>query len=127
MLEKKLDNIISEKIIGAAIEVHRNLGPGLLESSYEKCLARELDLRQISYQRQVQCPLEYKSVKLDDAFRIDFLIEKQVIVEIKAVQELIPIHSTQLITYLRFLNLKIGLLINFHVPILKSGIKRINL
>jgi GxxExxY protein len=118
-------NGISEKVIGAAIEVHRHLGPGLLESSYHACLCRELVLREVSYQSEVVLPLQYKGVKLTKAYVIDLLIEDSVIVEIKAVEKLLPIHSAQLMTYMRLLGVHSGLLMNFNVPLLPHGIKRI--
>jgi len=119
--------MLTEKIIGAAIEVHRHLGPGLLESTYERCLAQELDLRKISYVRQKLCPIHYKGILLEDSYRIDFLIENQIIIEVKAIDNFSPVHEAQLLTYLRFLELKNGLLLNFNTPTLKSGIKRISL
>lgn len=119
------DNKISYKIIGAAIEVHKALGPGLLESAYEECLAREFSLQEISFERQKQLPLEYKGLKLDCGYRIDFLVDRSVIVELKAVESVLPIHEAQLLTYLKLMNLRLGLLINFNTPVLKDGIKRI--
>ncbi len=118
-------NSISEKTIGAAIEVHRQLGPGLLESSYQACLCRELDLRGIAFQSAVDLPLEYKGLQLDKGYIIDLLVDKALIVEIKSVDKLHPIHSAQLLTYLRLLGTSAGLLLNFHVPILTQGIRRI--
>jgi GxxExxY protein len=120
-------NRITEAIIGAAIEVHRHLGPGLLESAYQTCLARELDLRGIAFEQEKPLPLEYKGVKLDCGYRLDFLVEEAVVVELKTVEALQPIHEAQLLTYLRLSGCKIGLLINFNVPILKNGIKRMAL
>jgi GxxExxY protein len=120
-------NRITEAIIGAAIEVHRHLGPGLLESAYQTCLARELDLRGIAFEQEKPLPLEYKGVKLDCGYRLDFLVEEAVVVELKTVEALQPIHEAQLLTYLRLGGCKIGLLINFNVPILKNGIKRMAL
>ena len=118
-------NPITRKIIGAAIEVHRHLGPGLLESSYEACLCRELQLRGITYQSQIVLPIEYKGVHVGNGYIVDLLIEGAVIVEIKSVKRLLPIHSAQLMTYLRLLKLSSGLLLNFNVTILPLGIKRI--
>ena len=118
-------NYLSEQIIGAAIEVHRALGPGLLESAYEACLCHELSLRNIPFERQVHLPIEYKEIKLDCAYRIDVLVDQLVIVELKAVKELHPIDEAQLLTYLRMKKLWLGLLINFNVTLLKKGIKRI--
>jgi GxxExxY protein len=118
-------NEITEVVIGAAIEVHRELGPGLLESSYEECLCRELTLRGVSFERQVPLPVFYKGAELDCGYRLDLVVENKVIVEIKAVESLLPIHEAQLLTYLRLGDKRLGLLINFNVPLLKSGIKRI--
>ena len=117
-------NQITETIIGAAIEVHRALGPGLLESAYEECLCRELTLRRISFERQRSPPVEYKGLRLDCGYRLDLLIADRVVVEIKAVESLLPIHEAQLLTYLRLGDWKVGLLINFNVPVLKQGIHR---
>jgi len=117
-------NEITEKIIGAAIEVHKALGPGLLESAYEECLCRELTLRGMSFERQKALPIEYKGVKLDCGYRLDLLVAGVVVVEIKAVEVVQPIHEAQLLTYLRLGGWKLGLLINFNVPVLKDGIRR---
>ncbi|MGH2593473.1 MAG: GxxExxY protein [Anaerolineae bacterium] len=117
-------NEITEPIIGAAIEVHRHLGPGLLESAYEECLCRELSLRQVPFERQRQLPVEYKGLNLDCGYRLDLLVAEAVVVEIKAVEDLLPIHEAQLLTYLRLGGWKVGLLINFNVPVLKRGIRR---
>lgn len=119
------ENHITEKVIGAAIEVHRHLGPGLLESAYEECLCYELSRLGLRFQRQVHLPVEYKGVHLDCAYRLDLLIEDDVILEVKAVEELLPIHQAQLLTYLRASHKKVGLLINFNVPLLKDGLKRV--
>jgi len=113
------------EIIGAAIEVHRELGPGLLESSYEICLARELELRGISFEFEKPLPLEYKGVRLDCGYRLDLLVSGAVIVEVKSVATLAPIHEAQLLTYLKLTGVKVGLLINFNVVVLKSGLKRL--
>jgi len=115
---------LTEKIIGAAIDVHKVLGPGLLESAYELCLAHEFSIANISFERQVPLPLTYKSLALDCGYRLDFLVEKMVVVELKAVEGLQPIHEAQLLTYLKLDGWPIGLLINFNVPVLKKGIKR---
>ncbi len=119
------ENEISYKIIGAAIELHKKLGPGLLESVYENALA--YDLREISLKilQQVPMPLIYKEVKMEAGFRLDLLVEDKVIVEIKSVEILAPVHYSQLLTYLRLSNKKLGLLINFNSEVLKSGIHRI--
>jgi len=113
------DAQLTHEIIGAAIEVHRTLGPGLLES------ARELSLRGISFEREKPLPVVYKDVKLDCGYRIDFLVDSRVVVELKAIEALAPIHDAIVLTYLRLSGCKIGLLINFHVEVLKDGIKRI--
>lgn len=115
---------LTEKIIGAAIEVHRLLGPGLLESAYEVCLLRELELRGISSVRQQAVPLEYKGVNLDRGLRSDIIVEKRVVVEVKAVATVPPVHVAQLLTQLRFTKIKVGLILNFHAPRLKDGIIR---
>ena len=118
-------NLVSERVIGAAIEVHRQLGPGLLESSYQLCLCRELELRGIAYQCQAHLPLEYKGIQIGEGYVIDLLIEDNLIVEIKSVDKLIPIHSSQLMTYMRLLRVSAGLLINFNVQTLLQGLRRI--
>jgi len=117
-------NKLTETIIGAAIEVHRNLGPGLLESAYEECLCRELCVREIKFERQVNLPVEYKGARLDCGYRLDLLVANTVIVEIKSVENLLPIHQAQLLTYLKIGNYPVGLLMNFNVPVLKQGIHR---
>ena len=117
-------NDITERIIGAAIEVHRALGPGLLESAYEECVCREATLRGIQFRRQVSLPVEYKGVRLDCGYRIDLLVSEQVVVEIKAVEGLLPIHEAQLLTYLKLGGWNVGLLINFNSTVLMHGIKR---
>ena len=116
---------LSHIIIGAAIEVHKALGPGLLESAYETCLCHELKLRSIAYARQLELPVTYKGVAMDCGYRLDIIVEQLVIVELKAVSALEPIHDAQLLTYLRLRQLWLGLLINFNVPVLKHGIKRL--
>jgi GxxExxY protein len=118
-------NPTSEKVIGAAIEVHRVLGPGLLESSYHTCLCRELQLREISHQSEVDLPLEYKGAQIARGYVIDVLIEDSLIVEIKSVEKLLPIHSSQLMTYMRLRRLSSGLLINFNVQTLLHGLRRV--
>jgi GxxExxY protein len=112
------------KILGAAIEVHKYLGAGLLESVYQKCLAREFSLREIEFEQEKSLPVEYKGVKLECGFRLDFLVNQLVVVELKAVDQLDSVHEAQLLTYLRLTGCKVGLLINFNVPILKDGIHR---
>ena len=116
---------LTHEIIGAAIEVHRTLGPGLLESAYAECLARELALRGLPFEREKPVPVVYKDVKLDCGYRIDFLVAGKVVVELKAIEALAPIHEAILLTYLRLSGCKIGLLINFHVTALKDGIRRL--
>lgn len=113
------------KIIGAAIDVHKALGPGLLESTYEECLSHEFDLQQINHKGQQALPVEYKGVKLDCGDRIDTLVEDLVIIELKAVDSLQPIHEAQILTYLKLAGIKVGLLINFNVQVLKEGIRRL--
>ncbi len=118
------DNAITGAIIGAAMEVHNLLGPGLLESAYEECLAREFELRGIHYDRQKAVPVVYKDVKLDCGYRIDLVVEGHVVVELKAVENLAKIHEAIVLTYLRLSGCRIGLLINFNVLTLKEGIRR---
>jgi GxxExxY protein len=118
-------NGLTEKIIGAAIEVHKALGPGLLESAYEQCLAHEFSLANISFQRQVPLPVSYKSMAVDCGYRLDFLVERTVVLELKAVEVLHSIYEAQVLTYLKLGGWPIGLLINFNVPVLKKGIKRL--
>jgi len=118
-------NRLTEIIIGAAIEVHRNLGPGLLESAYEACLVFELKERGLRIERQVELPLRYKEVHLDCGYRLDLLVNGVVIVEVKAVNEIVPMHHAQLTSYLKLSGCRVGLLINFNVMLLKNGIKRI--
>jgi GxxExxY protein len=118
-------NELSGKVIGACIEIHRALGPGLLESAYEECLAYELSQMRLRFARQKPLPVDYKAVRLDCGYRLDLVIEDSLIVELKAVNELAPIHEAQLLTYLKLSRLPLGLLINFNVPALKQGIKRV--
>lgn len=115
----------SSEIIGACIEVHRHLGPGLLESAYERCLAHELALRRLPFRRQMHLPIRYKGTQLDCGYRIDFVVADEILVEIKAVDGLQPIHMAQVLTYLKLTGLKTGLLVNFNVPILKKGLRRL--
>ena len=117
-------NQLTGQIIGAAIEVHKTLGPGLLESAYEECLCRELSLRGFSYERQKEVPVEYKGVRLDCGYRLDIVVSESVVLELKACDRLERIHQAQLLTYLKLSGIKYGLLINFNVPVLKDGIKR---
>ncbi len=118
------DNDLTRYIIGAAIEVHKQLGPGLLESAYEECLAHELQLRNLKVDRQKPIPVVYKQVKLDCGYRIDLLVENRIVVELKSVEALAPIHEAIILTYLRMSGLKLGLLINFNVTVLKDGVRR---
>jgi GxxExxY protein len=122
--EKNEADRLSREIVGAAIEVHRCLGPGLLESAYEECLRRELTLRGVAHERQVVIPLDYKGVQLDCGYRLDLVVQDLVIVELKTIDRFEAIHEAQLLTYLRLRKLWLGLLINFNVPVLKDGIKR---
>ncbi len=112
-------------IVGAAIEVHRQLGPGLLESTYETCLTRELSLRGIPLQRQVPLPVEYRGVQLDCGYRLDIVVNQSIIVEVKALSQVLPIHRAQVLTYLRLTGYRVGLLINFNVEVLRNGLHRI--
>jgi GxxExxY protein len=118
-------NVITEQIIGAAIAVHRSLGPGLLESAYEACMVHELALRQLRVERQKALPVSYRGVKIDCAYRIDLLVEREVLVELKAVTRFEPIHVAQVISYLRLSGCRVGLLINFNVKQLARGIRRL--
>jgi GxxExxY protein len=116
---------ISDAVIGACIGIHQQLGPGLLESAYEECLCHELSSAGIAFERQKPLPVVYKSVKLDCGYRIDLVVAQKLIVELKTVETLLPIHEAQLLTYLKLSNLPVGLLINFNLPVLKQGLKRI--
>ena len=118
-------NELSEKIIGAAIEVHRELGPGLLESTYEACLAHELNLQGIKAVRQQKQPIRYKGLEIDEAYRIDVIVEDKIILELKVVDALNDIHLAQLLTYLKLSGCSLGYLSNFNVPLLKNGIRRV--
>jgi GxxExxY protein len=119
-----LQHEITEAIIGSAIDVHRELGPGLLESAYEECFCHELHLRGLNFQRQVELPVAYKGLKLDCGYRLDVVVENSVVVELKSIEQISPIHQAQLLTYLRLSGMKVGLLINFNVAVLKNGIVR---
>jgi GxxExxY protein len=118
------EQALTREIISAAIEVHRALGPGLLESAYQACLCHELQLRNLDIVQQVDLPVTYKGVKLNCGYRIDLIVSDRVIVELKSVQEILPVHEAQLLTYLRLAKKRVGLLINFNVAVLKNGIKR---
>lgn len=115
---------VTGSIIGAAIEVHRHLGPGLLEATYAACLRRELTIQGVPYVAEVRLPLDYKGVDLEGGYRIDLVVKNSVLVEVKAVETLLPIHRAQLLTYMRLTSISLGLLINFNVPVLRQGIKR---
>jgi len=116
---------LTGQVIGAAIEIHKALGPGLLESTYQACLRKELQLRGIVFEYEKRLPLEYKGIKLDCGYRLDLIVGGTVVVEVKAVETLAPIHEAQLLTYLKLTGVKVGLLINFNVVVLKNGIKRL--
>jgi len=120
-----VEDRISSKIILAAIEVHRTLGPGLLESAYEGCLGHELRLQGLKFERQISLPVIYKGLELDCGYRLDLIVEEKIILELKTVKAFEPIHEAQLLTYLRLTGLKLGMLLNFIVPLMKDGIKRI--
>lgn len=120
-----MENLITEDVIGAAIEVHRSLGPGLLESAYEGCLCHELHLRGLDFERQKELPVLYKGCLIDCGFRLDLLVGGAVIVEIKAVDRILPIHQAQVLTYLRMTGLRVGLILNFNSLRLTNGIKRV--
>ena len=115
---------LSNRVIGCAIKVHRNLGPGLLESTYEQCLAHELNCAGISFMLQHPLPVNYNGVKLDCGYRVDLLIDNKIIVELKSVDKILPIHRAQLLTYMKLAEIRIGLLMNFNVRFMKNGIKR---
>jgi GxxExxY protein len=118
-------NQLTERVTGACMEIHKTLGPGLLESAYEECVCHELRLAGLGFERQRPLPVTYKGVQLDCGYRLDLIIEDKLVVELKAVRELSPIHEAQLLTYLKISGLTVGLLINFNVPVLRRGIKRI--
>ncbi len=115
---------LTESVIGLAIEVHRTLGPGLLESAYEECLCFELKANDISFERQVALPVVYKAVKLDCGYRMDLVVDDRLVVELKTVEKILPVHEAQLLTYLRLSGIRTGLLLNFNTSVLKDGIKR---
>ena len=118
---------LTEKVIGAAIDVHRTLGPGLLESVYEECLCYELSECGLKFNRQVNLPISYKNVKLECGYRMDLVVSESLIIEIKTVEKILPIHEAQLLTYLELTGLHTGLIVNFNVPVLKDGIRRMKL
>jgi GxxExxY protein len=115
---------LTEKIIGVAIEVHRHLGPGLLESAYEECLCYELKQSGVAFKRQVPLPVIYKGIRLECGYRVDLVVEDQVVLELKTVERLLPVHDAQMLTYLKLSGVRTGLLLNFHVPLLKDGLRR---
>ena len=118
-------DILSNQIIRCAIEVHKSLGPGLLESTYEECLSYELKQNKITHETQPSLPVKYKNILLDCGYRIDILVDNKIIIELKSVEKLMPIHTAQLLTYMKLSNIKIGLLMNFNVMRLKDGMKRL--
>jgi len=119
------DEDVTQIIIAAAMEVHRHLGPGLLESAYEECVCRELAIRETPYTRQVALQLEYKGIKLECGYRMDLVVSDRVIVELKCVENILPIHEAQLLTYLKLSRKRTGLILNFYAPLLKDGIRRL--
>lgn len=126
-MKQKIDgrvNKITERIIGAAIEVHRHLGPGLLESTYETCLKYELEQRGMYVENQLAIPIVYKDIELEKGYRIDLLVENEVVIELKAVDDVTDVHAAQVLTYLKLSGRKVGLLLNFNVKLLKNGIRR---
>lgn len=118
-------DILTEQVIGLAIEVHRVLGPGLLESTYEECLCYELRTQNVEHQRQVPLPIRYKEIALEAGYRLDLVVGGRLIIELKAVERLLPVHDAQLLTYLRLSKIKVGLIMNFNVPALRQGIRRL--
>jgi GxxExxY protein len=122
---RETEDTVTERIIGACIEVHRLLGPGLLESAYEDCLCYELNLRNVAFRRQVSLPVEYKGILLDCGYRIDLIVDETVLIELKAVDQLLPVHVAQVVTYIKLGGFRVGLLINFNVTSLRQGIRRL--
>ncbi len=116
---------LTERVIGLAIEVHRGLGPGLLESAYEECLCFELKSSGLDFARQVPLPIFYKTVRLDCGYRMDIVVDRRLVIELKTVERLLPVHEAEVLTYLKLGDLKTGLLLNFHAPVLRQGIKRL--
>jgi len=119
------ENELSYAIIGACLEVHKVLGPGLLENTYQECLARELSLRGIPFEKEKPLPVEYKEVRVDCGYRLDFLVDGSVVVELKSIEAILPVHEAQVLTYLKLTGCKLGLLVNFNVAVLKEGIRRL--
>lgn len=124
-IDKNEINDLSKKVIGAAIEVHKNLGPGLLENAYEECLCKELSLQGIPFEKQKYMPVNYKGCEVDCGYRLDIVVDNKIIVELKSTASITPIHEAQLMTYLKLSNIWLGLLLNFNVISLKNGIKRV--
>ena len=122
--KRLVNEALTEKIIGAAIEVHRHLGPGLLESAYEECLCHELRLQGLAFQRQVSLPVSYKGVALDCGYKMDLVVEDRVVIELKCVESILGVHHAQLLTYLKLANKRVGLILNFHVSVMSRGIVR---
>lgn len=120
-------NMITGKIVDAAFEVHKTLGPGLLESLYETCLSYELEQRQLNFKRQIPVPVSYKTLQFNQGFRLDFLVENSIVLELKATDTILPVHEAQIITYMKLTNAPIGLILNFNVPVIKNGIRRFRL
>lgn len=123
-MQRYPESALTDKIILAAIEVHRALGPGLLESAYEACLTREAELQGLSCQRQVSIPVMYKGIELDCAYRVDLIFEQRILIELKACEKILPVHEAQLLTYMKLTGLKVGLILNFNCQLMKNGIKR---
>ncbi|MFZ5912565.1 MAG: GxxExxY protein [Chloroflexota bacterium] len=119
-----LEKDLTDQIIAAAIEVHKALGPGLLESAYQLCMAHESKIRKLPFEQQVCLKVNYKGLELDGGYRLDFIYDKRVVVELKTVESVLPVHEAQLLTYLKLTGIRVGLLINFNVPVLKNGIYR---
>jgi GxxExxY protein len=121
------NDLLSERVIGYAMEVHRSLGPGLLETIYEECLCLEFTRASLGFRRQVSLPVSYKGVRLNCNYRLDLIVESRMVVEVKAVEKLMPVHEAQLLTYMKLVNIPVGLLLNFHSAVLKHGIRRMQL
>jgi GxxExxY protein len=125
--EEEFVDRVAKEIVDACLKIHRKLGPGLLESVYERCLFHELTIRKMKVQRQVPVPIEYEGIHLESGLILDLLVEDCVIVEIKAIEKLLPVHDAQLLSYIRLANKTLGLLVNFHIPLIRDGIKRMRL
>ncbi|MCB1188307.1 GxxExxY protein [bacterium] len=120
-----VEDVLSNKVIGAALEVHRNLGPGLLESAYSACMARELSLREIPFAKETELPLDYKGIQLATGYRADMIVDEKILLEFKVVRKIEDVHVAQVLTYLKVSGLRTGLIINWNVSILKHGIQRV--